>query len=378
MKNKQFDVLSHNIDFSELQWVFKSKEQNSVSEFSSKHSKLCFKSLGDYKPAITATLTEDEAYRFLSEENTVNVSKSSHNEYFEENIDLAEYIKESFKDFRYVISHDENMQRLVPKLTVYKKTYRGGKVKNKLVLVVDYYLRIYCNNFEYDIIRRFFAPEKETFNNLELFNLGFTSEENFEQLSKLMEETFKSNPKRFRNIIQYGGIRKNKGKRKLIHENKMKKFLIVLSKFEIGSIFLIDFEFNSDIFVQIIQTIKWRFSLIFINWLIASKNITKSYAKVNNKSSRLIKFINCNFESNYFNDSKISRRSKTELSDVIKYIWLNKYWEKHLHKIFLFNSFEHDFDILSYYKQIKPKINISMSRWYLKTIKQFLEILKWI
>ena len=114
----------------------------------------------------------------------------------------------------------------------------------------------------------------------------------------------------------------------------MKKFLIVLSKFEIGSIFLIDFEFNSDIFVQIIQTIKWRFSLIFINWLIASKNITKSYAKVNNKSSRLIKFINCNFESNYFNDSKISRRSKTELSDVIKYIWLNKYWEKHLHKIF--------------------------------------------
>ena len=203
MKNKQFDVLSHNIDFSELQWVFKSKEQNSVSEFSSKHSKLCFKSLGDYKPAITATLTEDEAYRFLSEENTVNVSKSSHNEYFEENIDLAEYIKESFKDFRYVISHDENMQRLVPKLTVYKKTYRGGKVKNKLVLVVDYYLRIYCNNFEYDIIRRFFAPEKETFNNLELFNLGFTSEENFEQLSKLMEETFKSNPKRFRNTLSF-------------------------------------------------------------------------------------------------------------------------------------------------------------------------------
>ena len=139
----------------------------------------------------------------MSEENTVNVSKSSHNEYFEENIDLAEYIKESFKDFRYVISHDENMQRLVPKLTVYKKTYRGGKVKNKLVLVVDYYLRIYCNNFEYDIIRRFFAPEKETFNNLELFNLGFTSEENFEQLSKLMEETFKSNPKRFRNTLSF-------------------------------------------------------------------------------------------------------------------------------------------------------------------------------
>ena len=212
MKNNQFDVVSQSIPDSELQWVCKLKGAKSVSEFSSKHSSLNFKSVGDYKPAITAVLTEDKAIRFLSETNTVNVSKSSHNEYFEENIDLAEYIKENFKDLRFVISHDENMQRFVPKLTVYKKTYRGGKVKNKLVLVVDYYLKVYCNNFEYDIVRRFFAPEKETYNNLELFNLGFTSEENFEQLCKLMQKTFESNPKRFRNIILYGGVRKSKGK----------------------------------------------------------------------------------------------------------------------------------------------------------------------
>ena len=193
---------------------------------------------------------ENEIFR------TINVSKSSHNEYFEENIDLAEYIKENFKDFRFVISYDENIQRLVPKLTVYKKTYREGKVKNKLVLVVDYYIKVYCNNFEYDIVRRFFVPEKETFNNLELFNLGFASEENFEQLCKLMLKTFESSPKRFRNIILYGGIRKSNGKIKLMHEEKMKKLLMIISKIEIGSIFLIDFEFNSNIFVQIIQTMK--------------------------------------------------------------------------------------------------------------------------
>ena len=181
-KNSQFDVVSQSIAGSELQWAFKSKEHKSVSEFSSKHSKLCFKSEGGYKAVINATLTEDKANKILSETNTVNVSKSSHNEYFEENIDLAEYIKENYEDIRFVISYDENMQRLVPKLTVYKKTYREGKVKNKLVLVVDYYLKVYCNNFEYDIVRRFFVPEKETYNNLALFNLGFTSEENLEKL----------------------------------------------------------------------------------------------------------------------------------------------------------------------------------------------------
>ena len=180
----------------------------------------------------------------MSETNTVNLSKSSHNEYFKEITDLAEYIKEDFKDFRFVISHDENMQKLFPKLTVYKKIYREGKVKNKLVLAVDYYIKVYCNNFEYDIVRRFFVPEKETFNNLELFNLGFASEENLEQLCKLMEKTFENNPKRFRNIMLYGGIRKSKGKVKLIYEDKMKNFLLIISKFEIGSILFIDLELS--------------------------------------------------------------------------------------------------------------------------------------
>ena len=327
---------SQNVASSKFQWTCKSKRPKSVSEFSSNPYELCAKSEGDCKSAITATLTEDEAYRFLSEDNTVNVSKSSHNEYFEENINLAEYIKENFKDFRFLISHDENMQRLVPKLTVYKKTCREGKVKNKLVLAVDYYLKVYCNNFEYDIVRRFFIPEKETFNNLELFNLGFASEEKLEQLCKLMEETFKRNPKRFRSIIIYGGVRKSKGKIKLMNEEKIKKILSIISKFKTGSILFIDFELSWDIFVQIIQMMKWRFVIMFLNWLIVSKNIIESYVKINNKSSRLIKFCNCNFESNYLDDSKISDEKSTELSYVIKYICLNKYWEKHLHKIFLY------------------------------------------
>ena len=238
-----------------------------------------------------------------------------------------------------MIIHDENIQRLVPKLTVYKKTYREGKVKNKLVLAVDYYLKIFCNNFEYDIVRRFFIPEKETYNNLELLNFGFTSEENLEQLCKLMEETFENNPKRFRNIILFGGIQKSKGKIKLMHKDKMKKFLIIISKLKTLSIFLIDFEFHSDIFVQIIQTIKWRFSLIFINWLIVYQITIESFAKNNHKSSRMIKFCNCNFKSNYFNDSKNFYERDTELSYALKHICLNNYWEKHLHKIFFLNIF---------------------------------------
>ena len=141
------------------------------------YSNLCFKYVGDNEEAISAALTEVEKYKLFSETDSVNVSKSCHNEYFEEITDLAKYIKENNKDLRFVISYDKDMQKLVPKLTVYKKTYKQCKVKNKLLLEVDYYLKIYCNNFEYDIVRRFFAPEKETFNNLELFNLGFASKE---------------------------------------------------------------------------------------------------------------------------------------------------------------------------------------------------------
>ena len=376
MRNSISNRISQSVAGSEAQRKYKSKRSKSVSEFSSNPYKKCTKSEGDCKEAIPADLTEDETNKNLSEDNTINVSKSSHNEYFEEIIDLAKCIKKSIKDFLYVISFDKNMQRLVPKLTVYKKTCREGKVKNKLVLAVDYYLKVYCNNFEYDIVRRFFIPEKETYNSLELFNLGFASEENLEQLWTLMEETIKSNSKRFRNIILYGGIRKSKGKIKLMHEDKMMKLLFIISKFKIGSILFIDFELSWDIFVQTIQTMKWRFSLMFINWLIASKTRDKSYAIINNQSSRLIKFFNCNFKSNYLDDCKISRKGKTELSDVIKYICLNKYWEKHLHKIFLLKSFGYDFYILSFYKQMRPNINLSMSRWYLKTIKQFLKILK--
>ena len=178
------------------------------------------------------TLKEHEENKFLSETNSVNVDKSSYNEYFQEITDLAEYIKENYKDFRFVISHDENMQRLVPKLTVYKKTYKGGKVKNKLVLVVDYYLKVYCNSFEYDIVRRFFAPEKETYNNLELFNLGFATEKNFEQLCKLMQETFKNNSKRFRNITILGIVLSPKKTVTLPNsEGELTKAIFIFPKF---------------------------------------------------------------------------------------------------------------------------------------------------
>ena len=253
MRNKQFDVVSLSVAGSEAQRKYKSKRSKSVSKFSSKHYKLCIKSEGDFKAAITAVLTEDETKKFLSVTNTVNVSKSSHNQYYEEITDLAEYIKEDYKDFYFVNSYNENMKRLVPKLTVYKKTFKE-EVKYKLVLEVDYYLKVYCDNFEDDIVRRFFVPEKETYNNLELFNLGFASEEKLEQLCKLMEETFKRNPKRFRSIILFGGIQKSEGKIKLMHNDKIKKLFIIISKFKTGFIFLIDFELTSYIFIQIIQT----------------------------------------------------------------------------------------------------------------------------
>ena len=71
-----------------------------------------------------------------------------------------------------------------------------------------------------------------------------------------MQVTVESNPKRFRNIILYGGVQKSKGKINLKFEDKMKKFVIFINKFKARSIFLIDFKFSSDIFVQIIQKIK--------------------------------------------------------------------------------------------------------------------------
>ena len=64
------------------------------------------------------------------------------------------------------------------------------------------------------------------------------------------------------------------------------------------------------------------------------------------------------------------------LSIILLYIKFIIYYKGILSILFLFNSFEHDFYILCFYKQIKMDINHLKSRWYRYTIKQFLKILR--
>ena len=121
--------------------------------------------------------------------------------------------------------------------------------------------------------------------------MAFASEDRLEQICIFMEELAEKEPKRFRNIIIYAGIRKNKEKIKLKHEEKMKLLLKSISNFETGSIFLIDFEFSSDIFVQLIQNVYCEIRVVFINCKIIPLKSIESYQKVIFKSSK-IDFIN--------------------------------------------------------------------------------------
>ena len=369
-KGKSSDYANMNLQESDTEELSKSKSKANEEKKTS-----YFESVNCIEVSINNQENEENESTSTSLNNALYVYlRNSHNEYFDEIKELAKDVISEFENYDYTVNIDETKRNQVPQLTIYKKASWDDKNNEVPILSVDFYLKIYCNNFEYNIVRRFFAPEKETFNNLELFNLGFASEEDLEQLCKLIRKNFESNPKRLRNIILYGGVRKSKGKIKLMNEEKIKKILSIISKFKTGSILFIDFELSWDIFVQIIQMMKWRFVILFLNWLIVSKNIIESYAKINNKSSRLIKFCNCNFESNYLDDSEISDEKSTELSYVIKYICLNKYWEKHLHKIFLYFLFFNYYIELVWYLLIWNNI---CSTWdninILETIFTFFE-----
>ena len=80
-----------------------------------------------------------------------------------------------------------------------------------IVVRTDHYLSIYWNHINnQEVIESFLNIEKDSYNTIELFNVGKASDDNLNTLSNILKNVAKNDSERFRNILIYGLERESK------------------------------------------------------------------------------------------------------------------------------------------------------------------------